>query len=520
MTVDTRIRPAGLVVIDGGKTARVPAAAVSPLHPVTRRPELNPDALACEMARIYALTLVRDLPFADLSDPQRGVRIDGATGFTLHELQTELRQLPWPSRHVSPLSGDSPLSAILSLNVPGDADHCTGSPNERDGQPLLEPTAPAASGRFISAFFAAVPPRAAGPAFSGLGVPGSDDPGAAQSMAHWLRWIEAACGASLPTPGRSDPASQRLRTPRDLAVQAHRRHPYQAYFSAALQLLSRNAPMDPGLMQTPGGTRWTGPRVLALMLNGARRADEICRRNSRRSRMARPGVIAARWALRQSGEDLRAGPDAMLEEAALDWVNACAPRLLHWISRLNQVEGTGSFAMPDDAGDALEGWTPLAFRQNLMLPPVENDGGRLCPALGVGRAVLAGTQVTLLKAVFATTPDHKSAQPGQNDTGAELDKLASNVALARSIAGGFYDAENRQSLRQGQSLALSLLREALEEDGLPATLEFRDFDGRQVSLRARRDRPGAVRVSLRVNGAYAPWPEGCDSPAPHLTAVV
>ncbi|SNR73899.1 hypothetical protein [Puniceibacterium sediminis] len=520
MIADTRIRPAAFTVIYGGKTVTEPAAPASSPPPVTRRPMMDADALACEMARIYALTLLRDIPFADLSDPQRGVRIDGATEFTLHELQTELRQLPWQPRHSSPLSGDSPLSDLLSLSVPGDADHCAASPIRCDGQPHLLPTSPATAEPVLSAFFDAARPRAAGPGGRALGVPGVGDPGPAQSMSHWLRWIEAACGASLPMPGRSDPAIPDMRTPRDLAIQMHRRHPSQAYFNAALQLFTQEKPMDPGLMQALGGARWTGSRIFTLMLNAARRAEEVCRRNSRGPRVARPGVVAARWALMQSGEDMRAGPEAMLEQAALDRLNACTPRLLHWIARLNGVEGTGSFAMPDDAGGVIEGWTPLALRQNLILPPVEKGSNRLCPALGVGRAVLAGTQVTLLKALFATSPDHNSAANGHPDLARELDKLARNVALARSIAGGFYDVENRQSLRLGQSLALTMLREALEGDGLPATLDLRDFDGRQISLRARRERPGSVRVSLRVDGAYAPWPEGGDSPAPYLTAVV
>ncbi len=267
------------------------------------------------------------------------------------------------------------------------------------------------------------------------------------------------------------------------------------------------------------GLRRDGPRVLTLLLNGARRAEQLCRRSERGPRLARPGVVAARWSLMQSGEDLRGGPDAVLEQAALDRVKAAAPRLLHWVARMNRAAGTGGFALPTPEGGSCEGWTPLEFHQNLILPSLEEEGPRLCPSQGAGQAVLAGTMVTLLKALFnASCVDR--AQPERSAVAEELDRLAANMTLGRSIAGGFYDAENRQGLRLGQSLGLTLLREALEDEGAPALLDLSDFDGRRIELQARRNGPGRVRVSLQVDGAFAPWPDNGGVTAPYLTAVV
>ncbi|WP_372836581.1 hypothetical protein [Puniceibacterium confluentis] len=517
MTARTPNRPVNLTVIPGGRsTASRSAAAVLPRP---RRPVFGSEALACEMGRIYALTLLRDIPFAWLSDPRHAIRIDAATCFTLHDLQTELRQLPWSSHHASLPSGASPLADILSLCVPGDADHCASSPVPRSGQPLFPATAVSASDPVLSAFFRAGPPRAAGPAGPGLSVPGVADPGADQPMSHWVRWIEAACGARLAWPRRADAARQVLRTPRDLATQVHCRHPCQPYMSAALLLLAKGMPLGADLPEIRNGVQWNAPRVLTMLVSGARQAAQHSRRGDRGPRVARPGVVAARWSLIRSGEDQRAGPEAALEQAALNRVMSDAPRLADWMAAMNRATGTGCNDRPSPDGENSDGWTPFSMQQNLMLPPLASPTGWLCPSVGAGQAVLAGTLVTLLKALF-DAPVTGWSDPAPADLYRELDKLALNVTLARSIAGGFYTLENRQSLRFGQSLALILLRDVLEEDGQPGRIDLCDFDNRQVTLLARRSAPGSVRVSLRIDGAYAPWPDSGERSAPYLTAVV
>ncbi len=540
MSTTNHIRLASFTVIPGGKDPTagrlhapaaqrgdVPAEQLTEVPARARAPGMGAEELATEMARILSLTLLRDIPFAELSDPQRGVWIDAATRFTLHDLKSLLRRIQWPSRHMSLPSGDGSLLDLLSLSVPGDADHRVPSSKRRDDQPFVAQADGPRSDAILSTFLAVAPPRAAGPSGSALGVPGVADPGAAQPMSHWLRWIEAACGARLPFPGRADSARRDIRTPRELALQVHRRHACQPYFAAALLILARGTPLDPGLPRTPLGTSlWNGPRALDLMLRGVRRAEVHGPRADRRPRAARPGVVAARWSLMQSGEDLRAGPDALLEQAALNRVKTAAPRLLDWVARMNRAAGTGGFAMPTPDGGACDGWTPLDFHQNLMLPSVDRGADRFCPSLGAGQAVLAGTMVTLLKALFAppnSEPnDEADGEPkgAARGIGVELDRLAANMTSARTIAGGFYDAENREGLRYGQSLALTLLREQLESDGQVAGLELRDFDGRRIALRARRNAPGSVRVVLSVDGAYAPWPDVGDIPEAYLTAVV
>ncbi|MGY9049140.1 hypothetical protein P775_23970 [Puniceibacterium antarcticum] len=519
MPGSTGIRPSPFTLVSGGQSGP-DSARPKRLQGrvIRRRPVLTSDALACEMAQIYALTLLRDIPFADLLDPQRDVRIDADTRFTLHDLQTQLCQLPWPSGQHVPQSAESSLLDLLALCIPGEADHPAPSAMPPDDRPQSPPQT--AFGSILSAFFHSAPPRAAGPTGGDLCVPGIADPRADDSMSYWLRWIEACCGAKLPLPDRPDPSRQRLHTPRDLAFQVHNRHSCQVYFSTALQLLSQGAPADSGALPVQRGRVWSAQRVLTLMLNGARSADSVRLGLSRGGRFARPGVVAARWTLIAAGEDQRAGPETALERAALDRLRASAPRLLHWITQLNRVVGTGTCALPDAKGGAVDGWSPVAFRENLMLPRLDQAGAALCPALGVGKAVLAGVQVTLLKALFAATCDDTGATLSHRHTLTyQLDRLAANMVLGRSIAGGFYGVENRNGLLHGQSLALSLLRDSLEDDGLPAILGLRNFDGQQVVLQARRSAPGAVRVSLQLDGAYARWPVDGDCPSPFLQPV-
>ena len=517
MTANIPISHAAFRVIAGDRKP-LKAGARRAYARAGAHPAMDADALAREMARIYALNLLLDVPFADLGDPHRGVGIGAGDRITLHDLQTELCKLSRAS-HPGLLAAGKDVCSSLSLFVPGDADHPAVRAAPQDGQLRSFLGAAQGAGPVLSAFFDLAPLRAAGPLGGGMTVAGIGEPTQTQPTSHWLRWIAAACGAAPVLAGRADLAVRTIATPRDLATQMHRRHPAQACFAAAIHLLGQRVPLDGGLRQGRDGSGWDGRRVLGLMLEAVRRADRASRRAARGHRFLRPGVVAARWSLMVAGEDVRADKDAVLLRAALAQLEARVPRLLHWMTQLNGALGTRSLAAPDSEGGIRDGWTPVALRQNLMLPQIAAEGTTISAAHGKGQAALAGALVTLLKAAFDTAARTDEATE-QRPLETELDLLAANMTMGRSIVGGFYDSENQRGLRLGQGVALALLRETLERDGVPASLELHDLDGRHVILHARRNQPGSVRVSLRVDGAFAAWPDGGDLVTPHLTAVV
>jgi hypothetical protein len=113
-----------------------------------------------------------------------------------------------------------------------------------------------------------------------------------------------------------------------------------------------------------------------------------------------------------------------------------------------------------------------------FLPQAFPEGSPLHPSYGAGHATLAGACVTILKAWFEestkivnlTTPVEASAdgtmrmpytQPDadQMTVGSELNKLASNVAIARNIAGVHWRSDYTESIYLGEQIAINLLRD-------------------------------------------------------------
>jgi hypothetical protein len=174
----------------------------------------------------------------------------------------------------------------------------------------------------------------------------------------------------------------------------------------------------------------------------------------------------------------------------------------------------------------------------LFLPMAFSAGSPNHPAYGAGHATVAGACVTILKAwfdedvplkeVFDKFNDDKKAgpkdppvgdfkpdadkslmllQPGKQDSnnpeifsnpepytgsddekmkmtvGGELNKLASNVAMGRSMGGVHWRSDNTRSLRLGEDIAIEILRKrTLEYAEKPVFFTFRSFDRKEVRI--------------------------------------
>ncbi len=131
-----------------------------------------------------------------------------------------------------------------------------------------------------------------------------------------------------------------------------------------------------------------------------------------------------------------------------------------------------------------------------LLPQVYPEGCSTHPSYTAGHATVAGACVTILKALFdesfvipdpvVPTPDGLSLVPYTGPAltvGGELNKLASNVATGRNIAGVHWRSDAIESMRVGEALAISILRDQrkLYNDNF-GVFTFTKFDGTSTTV--------------------------------------
>jgi len=135
---------------------------------------------------------------------------------------------------------------------------------------------------------------------------------------------------------------------------------------------------------------------------------------------------------------------------------------------------------------------------SVLLPMAFPEGSPTHPSYTAGHATVAGACVTILKAIFDSenfviphpvvpSSDGKTLVPytGTPLTAeGELNKLASNVASGRNIAGVHWRSDSHASLRIGQKVAISILQEQtkIHNETAPSFI-FRGFDGERIVVR-------------------------------------
>jgi len=114
---------------------------------------------------------------------------------------------------------------------------------------------------------------------------------------------------------------------------------------------------------------------------------------------------------------------------------------------------------------------------------------------------VAGTCVTILKALFDTqllvtdffTPQEPNDAGtalmayGGGDVGlmtieGELNKLASNVATGRNIAGVHWRTDGEESIRLGERVAIQILRDQKLTYNEDVSYTFNRFDGTSITI--------------------------------------
>jgi hypothetical protein len=138
----------------------------------------------------------------------------------------------------------------------------------------------------------------------------------------------------------------------------------------------------------------------------------------------------------------------------------------------------------------------LSKNGTALLPIAFPEGCPTHPSYTAGHATVAGACVTLLKWFYderfiinqpvIPTPDGLDLMPYQGPPltiGGELNKLASNVATGRNIAGVHWRSDARSSLRLGEEIAIALLWDQLalyNEHYTGST--FTRFDGTKITI--------------------------------------
>ena len=264
-------------------------------------------------------------------------------------------------------------------------------------------------------------------------------------------------------------------TMRDLASFVHRDALHQAYFNAALYLLSQlgHSPIWDDGNPYVGGKGWKrqkgfgtygGPHLLTAVSEVASRALQVqwyqkWRVHLRQRPEAYGGLVEKNLLPGLGGQ---AAHDLLQNSKALDAIKA-------------------------EYGNS--GLLPLAF----------SSGSPTHPSYGAGHATVAGACVTVLKIyfddeapfpgpVYLPSPDGSlPTTPHVGPTltiGGELNKLASNVGMGRSMGGVHFRTDNIRSMRMGEELAAVMVANQLSHfrEGQDVQLTFTSFAGEKITI--------------------------------------
>lgn len=289
-----------------------------------------------------------------------------------------------------------------------------------------------------------------------------------------------------------------IHTPRDLATYVHFDALYQAYLNATLILLSMKTPFDPGfdklagmrdvynpafppdmngerkMRQNAGGfALFGGPHILSLVTEVATRGLKAVRYQKFNNHLRlRPEALAARM---DKAKEIEEAHPALC--GAFTKMRAQIEKTVEAVADFNERTVTTRSAL-----------LPMAFA----------EGSPMHPTYGAGHATVAGACTTIVKAFFDTgtvlgfpvTDDpcarerpgfySKISKPVVFDTvnsgrdlrardlmkgecpltlEGELNKLAANIAIGRNMAGVHYYSDYYDSLRMGEQIAIGILEE-------------------------------------------------------------
>ena len=258
-----------------------------------------------------------------------------------------------------------------------------------------------------------------------------------------------------------------LETARDLGEFVHRDYSFQAYHQAALLLLGSGAPLHPNNPYNDSRTQegfvtFGAVEILSMVA-------EACRL----------GMKAAWYQKWQVHRRLR--PEVFGGR-------------VHFVRQARKDYPIHSELLNSRILDVVE----ENFDGNSFLPMAYPEGSPVHPAYPAGHAVMAGAGVTILKALFdidAVIENPVQVKPRSNArrleayTGdqltieGELNKLASNIAIGRNLAGVHWRTDGTEGILLGEAVAVRMLKDhkqTYQEDY--ESYRFRGFRGDQITI--------------------------------------
>jgi len=304
-------------------------------------------------------------------------------------------------------------------------------------------------------------------------LPGSDH------MTSYSDWLTVQNGGAVGSIAY-DPTRRYIRNGRDLSAWVQNDVLFQAYFNAALILVTpanasqgqsggSGAPLNPGNpyahSRTQAGFATFGaPGILGLMCEVATRALQA--------------TWYQKWFVHRRLRPEAFGGLVHVQRTKNRWPGVLHPSILN-APVLDRVHSKfGSY----------------------LQPQAYPEGSPVHGSFTAGHATVAGACVTILKAHFdenhvlsnpvQVTPDGLGTVPysGPDLTvGGELNKLASNVATGRNIAGVHWRSDSVQSMLLGEALAISIMRDQLAgfnelREGFYKGQTFTKFDGTKATV--------------------------------------
>lgn len=334
-------------------------------------------------------------------------------------------------------------------------------------------------------------------------------------MTDWCHWLDVQNGADVGRLAQFEDQRRFITTPRDLATYVHYDALYEAYLNACLIMIAMEVPASKGFPEKSPSERRTpfatfgGPHILSLVCEVATRCLKAVRRQKfNYHRRARPEVMGGRFTLQCLGHGAKLG---CAEDAFAASLKELPKVLVKAIIKHNKQQNAAGMAKMrrlhcDKKSCLPEKVTATKFRDNnLLLPMAFPEGSPMHPAYGAGHATVAGGCVTMLKAFFemfencnsyeerklpfcyVPTSDGTALQTDKKFKGTltiqgELDKLAANISIGRNMAGVHYYSDYFDSLRMGERIAVGILMEQAPTYGEAMEITFKSFDGDFITI--------------------------------------
>ncbi|MEO0569926.1 MAG: bromoperoxidase [Pseudomonadota bacterium] len=529
-------------------------------------PALGSAELTAEMAEVYAMALLRDVPFSEIED-ETGQ--DHGTGITVSEVLAALNQIPYFKDVPNAEETFARRRQSARLLDPGtEYAVATGIAYKKlpalTGHNLFRGSGPGAKkGPWVSQFMLLSDGDPAGTEggkdpLSGQIAYGSQlidqkggfFPKGLDYMTNWSEWLDVQNGANL---GEFNKISgyRFLTTPRDMATYVRFDALYQAYLNACLILLGQSSPSrssltlqagfpDQGDTPRTGFASFGGPHILSLVTEVATRCLKFARRQKFNwHRRARPEKISGllTLAVLEGGKQVPVlGP--LTQTASADMAGQLGD-LAHLVSKHNQQREANNTGERPFKGDQAPWLEDCEDGKNLLLAMAFPEGSPMHPAYAAGHATVAGGCVTMLKAFFKTLKDDNEtpedwaitglpvveAKPDaeNSETSAlhhvtgdrlhgmtlegELNKLAANISIARNMAGVHYYSDYYDSLRMGERVAVGILVEQMSSYDEPVRLVFRSFDGEVITVSTAHPYAAKIDGDLSMYNSWMQRPQ-------------